>query len=245
MEKRASLRERKKEATRRVLLATANRHFHESGFEATTIDAICDEVGVSRRTFFRYFPSKEALVFPNRVERLQRFLAFLQHAPHGENPFDTLRRAARVFAAEYMENREQLIVQQKLIQGAPELVAMEHEIDCDWEAAMAQAFRERTGAGPASELHARVLAGAAIGVIRATMRHWFATDGTANLERLGREALDCLERGFAHPPGAGSGRGGRAAATQSRAGEDATAAAAARGSSSNTVSSGKRATGRS
>jgi len=197
MENLLSLRERKKDATRQSLLRVANRHFHAKGFEATTIDEICDEVGISRRTFFRYLPNKEALVFPHRAERLGRLIRFLKEASPGENPFDSLRRATSVFAREYMENRKQLLVQQKLIQGSPELLAREHEIDRDWEAAMAQSFRERRGPGHASELRARVLAGATIGVIRATMRHWFSTGGKANLDKLGCEALDCLERGFA------------------------------------------------
>jgi len=191
------LRERKKEATRRALLAASNRRFHRNGFEATTIDEICDDVGISRRTFFRYFVNKEALVFPHRIERLERFLSFLRLAPPGESPVTSLRRAAQVFAKEYMDNREQLVAQQKLIQTSPALLAREREIDRDWEAAMSQAFRDRTGAGRDSELRARVLAGAAIGVIRATMRHWFATEGKADLAKLGDEALDCLERGFA------------------------------------------------
>jgi AcrR family transcriptional regulator len=191
-----SLREKKKESTRRHLLAVANRHFHSKGFEATTIDEICLEVGISRRTFFRYFPHKEALVFPNRAERLSRFQGFLHQAPRAENPFDTLRRATGVFAVEYMANRAQLVAQQKLIQTSPALLAWEQDIDRDWEEAMAQAFRSRSGPGRASELRARVFAGAAIGVIRATMRHWFASEGKPDLERLGREALDCLERGF-------------------------------------------------
>ncbi len=191
------LRERKKGATRRELLATANRHFHEKGFEATTIDEICAEVGISRRTFFRYFPTKEDLVFPNRAVRLRAFTQFLQHAPKGESPISTLRRAARAFAPEYMENREQLVAQQKLIQTSAALLAREQEIDRDWEAAMAQAFRDRWGGGPVADYRARVLAGAAIGVIRAVMRHWFAGDGKGHLGRLGDEALDYLERGFA------------------------------------------------
>ena len=196
MEAPRALRERKKEATRRALLATANGLFHRKGFEATTIDEICDSAGVSRRTFFRYFTNKEALVFPHRTERLDRFIAFLSSAPPSENPIATLRRAADLFALEYMEHREQLVAQQKLIHTSPALLAREREIDRDWEAAMARVFRTRAGRGHASELRARVLAGAAIGVIRATMRHWFASDGREDLNRLGREALDCLERGF-------------------------------------------------
>lgn len=190
------LREKKKEATRRALLEIGNRLFHRKGFEATTIDEICEEAGISRRTFFRYFPNKEALVFPHRHERLDRFVAFLMNAPPDERPLATLRRTSALFAREYMANRVQLVAQQKLIQTSPDLLAREREIDRDWEAAMARAFRERTGPGHASELRARVFAGAAIGVIRATMRHWFSIDGKADLARLGEEALDCLDRGF-------------------------------------------------
>ena len=190
------LRERKKDATRRALLEAGNRLFHRKGFDATTIEEVCEAAGISRRTFFRYFPSKEALVFPHRAERLERFVAFLASAPPDEPPIATLRRTAAVFAREYMAHRVQLVAQQKLIHTSPALLAREREIDRDWEAAMSRVFRERAGPGHASELRARVLAGAAIGVIRATTRHWFATDGREDLARLGDEALDCLDRGF-------------------------------------------------
>jgi hypothetical protein len=79
---------------------------------------------------------------------------------------------------------------------------------------MAQAFLARAGGGPEAELHARVLAGAAIGVIRATMRHWFASGGTIDLARLGNEALDCLERGFLPKARGGSIRDDRALPTR-------------------------------
>jgi AcrR family transcriptional regulator len=190
------LRARKKDATRRALLGAGHRRFHKQGFEATTIDEVAADVGISRRTFFRYFPDKESLAFPHRNERLSRFLELLHEAPAAETPFASLRRIARIFAKEYMRNRDSLVAQQRLVQTAPALLAREAEIDRDWETGMAQAFRERYGADPDAELRARVLAGAAIGVIRATMRYWFASGGTADLARLGDEALDRLERGF-------------------------------------------------
>jgi AcrR family transcriptional regulator len=190
------LRERKKEATRRALLAAANIRFHLAGFEDTTIDEVCQDVGVSRRTFFRYFPDKESLAFPHRRERFKRFVDLLESAPASESPVGGLRRISQMFAKEYMQNRDWLVAQQRLVQTAPALLARENEIDRDWENGMAQAFRARAGGGTEAELRARVLAGAAIGVIRATMRHWFASGGKADLARLGDEALDCLERGF-------------------------------------------------
>jgi len=191
----ARLRETKKDATRRALVRAANRRFHRDGFDATTLDDICADVGVSRRTFFRYFPNKEALAFPHRAERLERFLELLEGAPAGESPFASLRAAAQRLAHEYAANREQLIAQQRLIQGVPSLIAREHEIDQDWERAMAQAFAQRF-AGEHAELRARMLAGAAIGVIRATMRYWFENDGHPDLGALGVLALDALQDGF-------------------------------------------------
>src|SRR5579862_7744324 len=80
------LRERKKDATRHALLAAANKRFHHAGYEATTIDEVCQYIGVSRRTFFRYFPDKESLAFPHRRERLERFVELLASAPANEGP---------------------------------------------------------------------------------------------------------------------------------------------------------------
>lgn len=199
----ARLRERKKDATRRALVRAANHRFHHDGFEATTIDDICADVGVSRRTFFRYFANKEALAFPHRAERLERFLDLLEGAPSHESPFDSLRTIAREFAREYAANREQLIAQQKLVLSAPSLIAREHEIDHDWEQAMVQAFAQRFAGTPNADLRARMLAGAAIGLIRATMRYWFEHDGRPDLGALGSQALDALQDGFVAviPPG--------------------------------------------
>jgi len=53
------LRDRKRCETRQRIVDTGRRLFSEKGFEATTLDAIALEAGISRRTFFSYFTSKE------------------------------------------------------------------------------------------------------------------------------------------------------------------------------------------
>lgn len=205
----AKLRERKKDATRRALVRAANQRFHSKGFDATTIDEICADAQVSRRTFFRYFANKEALAFPHRAERLERFLELLEGAPLNECPFISLRQIAQVFAREYSLNRDQQLAQQQLINSTPALVARENEIDRDWENAMAEVFIQRYSSGENSsrqidltniDLRARLLAGAAIGVIRATLRHWFTMQGNADLSNLGSQALDALQAGFKFAP---------------------------------------------
>jgi hypothetical protein len=107
-----------------------------------------------------------------------------------------LRTICTIFAHEYSANRDPLLAQQRLVDSVPELAAREHEIDRDWETAMTATFRRHFGRGVAAERRARLMAGAAIGVIRATMRYWYDNDGKPDLAQLGLEALDGLERGF-------------------------------------------------
>ncbi|MFJ9693828.1 TetR family transcriptional regulator [Kitasatospora sp. NPDC101183] len=57
------MRDRKKARTRDSIRAAALDLFEEQGFERTTVDQICRRADVAHRTFFRYYPAKEALLF--------------------------------------------------------------------------------------------------------------------------------------------------------------------------------------
>ena len=190
------LRERKKAAIRNKVLEVAQVLFHQSGFDATTIDQICADALISKRTFFRYFRDKESLVFPHRDERLTVFVGFLKEHQDAENPFDVLRLATRFFGIEYHKNKQRLKSQQTLIANSLSLLSREREIDQDWQAAIASAFSACAGHSPDSDLWAQVLAGAIMGVVRSTMNFWFNRNCEDDLTQLGLDALDYLERGF-------------------------------------------------
>ena len=195
-----TLRERKKAETRATVLRVANEMFRKKGFDETTVEEICAAALVSKRTLFRYFGDKEGLVFPNREERLVAFTRFLESNNPAENPFDTLRRATRTYGSEYNESRRGILAQQRLVEGSSALLAREREIDREWERAIALAFVRVTGSGDEAELWARVLAGAIMGVVRATMSCWFEGDCKADLVELGLGAIDRLEGGFPVAP---------------------------------------------
>jgi AcrR family transcriptional regulator len=86
------LRERKKQRTREQIAEAAMRLFAERGYQATTIADIAAAADVAPRTFFAYFPSKEAVVFNNVDRDLALLASALGDRLPGETAFDALRR---------------------------------------------------------------------------------------------------------------------------------------------------------
>ena len=86
------LRERKKQRTREQIVDAAMRLFDERGYHATTITDIAAAAEVAPRTFFAYFPSKEAVVFHNLDRDLDGLASALRDRLPGETAFDALRR---------------------------------------------------------------------------------------------------------------------------------------------------------
>lgn len=67
----AGLRQRKKDSARRAIEDAAWELFAEQGYEETSINDIAERADVAPRTFFRYFPTKEAVMYPQFEELLQ------------------------------------------------------------------------------------------------------------------------------------------------------------------------------
>ena len=88
-----SLKVRKQQAVRAALSAAAEKLFLAHGFEKITVEQIAQAAGVSRRTFFRYYESKED-VMVERSDRLgEQLLAELAARPHDEPPLLAIRNA--------------------------------------------------------------------------------------------------------------------------------------------------------
>jgi len=187
------LRERKKRQTRERLAESAWQLVQARGYEQVTVDDIAAAADVSRSTFFRYFPAKEAVLFTWRESLLDEFEAELSREDPGESGFEAVRRALLWVAAFYQRDRAAIVRRQHLINASPALVGFEYEVDRIWEDRIARALAARGSRGAETTRRAQLRAGAILGVVRVTLRHWIASRGRSDLASLGSEALDLLD----------------------------------------------------
>lgn len=194
------LRARKEHATRARLVDAALARFAEEGFETTTVDTIAEDAEVSRRTFFRYFPSKEDLLFVDGPRRLAEFEAQLAPSDAEETPLESVKRACLGLASEYMQQREALRTRQAIVEASPVLARRERQLDREFETAIVRAVSRRYRRPPAAlRRRIRVFAGAIFGAIRAALDHWFAEDCRPDLVAFARDGFDFFEHGLKLP----------------------------------------------
>src|SRR5215211_7714671 len=108
------LRERKKQRTREQIIEAAMGLFAERGYHATTINDIAAAAEVAPRTFFAYFPSKEAVVFHSLDRDLDALASTLHNRLPGETAFDALRRWIDTMWDQSMAAQDEALLRKRL-----------------------------------------------------------------------------------------------------------------------------------
>jgi AcrR family transcriptional regulator len=90
-----TLRERKRDRTRKALIDAALDLFERNGYDGTTVADIAEAAEIGTRTFFSYFASKEELLFPESDARVAAAVTAIANRKPGDRPADVLLRALR------------------------------------------------------------------------------------------------------------------------------------------------------
>lgn len=88
-----TLRELSRQASRQRISDVAIELFCERGYDATTVEEIATAAGISERTFFRYFATKDEAFFSRTAEDTDAFIARIQERPVTEAPWESLQHA--------------------------------------------------------------------------------------------------------------------------------------------------------
>jgi AcrR family transcriptional regulator len=158
------LRERKKQRTREQIIDAAMRLFAERGYQATTIADIATAADVAPRTFFAYFPSKEAVVFHNVDRDLESLASALRDRLPGETAFDALRRWIDAMFDRWQAEEDEALLRKRLCSEDEGLANFEGGIMARIQELLHEAIADDLGEPP-DALRPRLVTAAAIAAL--------------------------------------------------------------------------------
>jgi AcrR family transcriptional regulator len=183
--------ERKRRAIRGELSEVALRLLTERDFDSLTIDQIADAAGISRRTFFRYFASKEDVVFAFLDQWAVRLAADIVARPAEENPVAAVQNSFRQLTAAY-EDRALALV--RIVGQTPSLRAAERINREHLRMAVVNALATRLGTDAENDMRPQILATIAFAPLDAVMFAWFGRRSGEEVGHLLDEAQATFER---------------------------------------------------
>ncbi len=162
---------------RRDLVAAAVRLFRTRGYEDTTVDDIAAAAGVGRRTFFRYFPSKEDAISPDHEIGLARIAEVFAAAHPAEPAAALVLRAGETVFDLYADDPELSVARFRLTHEVPALRDRESARVDHYRRLFTRQLRERFAGEPDGELRAAVIGAAVVAAHNLALRAWLAGGG--------------------------------------------------------------------
>ncbi|MFI7487985.1 TetR family transcriptional regulator [Micromonospora echinaurantiaca] len=200
-----SLAERKRQLVSNELTEAALQLLARNGFDVVTIDEIAATAGVSRRTFFRYFASKEDVVVQFLTGMGADIRAELAARPAEERPSVALRHAIWVPIAACADHGDRALRVVQLILRTPALLARYLERQAQWRADLAAELGGRLGLDPDADLYPQLAVGMALSAFDAVLQRWSDSDGAEDPAGLTDRAFAVIAPALDVPGGGASG----------------------------------------
>lgn len=187
----AGLRERKKVETERRLETAALELFLEKGYDATTIDEIAQAADVSVRTLYRYFPSKDALLFDQFTPTLQAVLDAFRARDRALPPFESLQQAMSDGVEALEDISDVLLHIWQLAADSPALAERRQNEINRWREAFVAELVEQAGV-PETDPRVQLVAMAFHSALVAGLMGWRGSGGTEPVAKHVRSAIELL-----------------------------------------------------
>jgi len=194
-------RERKKLETRKALERAALRLFAERGYEQTTVEDIAEAADVAVRTFFRYFSSKQDVLFGDVVtDRVTRLRTELAARPRTEPPIASITTVMALLDVAGAEEEEQILARMDLMRHQPSLITQYLDLINAMRLAVVEFVADRTGLDPRHDMYPHLVGGACAASWDTSLTLWAESGGRLSMRDLRDEAFAALSAGLPDPP---------------------------------------------
>lgn len=192
-DKELGRRERKKQETRQALEAAALKLFRTKGYDQTKIEDITEMVDVSARTFFRYFDSKEAVVFGEWQSQVHIVADFIYTRPKTEHPLIMMKEFCLLFAQVAETQKERMFLMKEMTQSSRTIGNYEKEVLYPTiERTVAEALARHMDVDIKKDMRPCIYAGITVAAVNAARDEWVESKDKKQFREYVEEAFDIV-----------------------------------------------------
>jgi AcrR family transcriptional regulator len=178
-----SRRQAHKMRTERLLQQAALELFAKQGYDETTTEAIAEKAGVSPRTFFRYFATKESVLFVGEYDWFQTFTSDYAQQPAELSDVDAMLATLLNLAPGHEKRRRALMLYEKAVASSPTLRGGVHDRQQTDIATLADSVAKRRGLSKPDE-SCFLLGAVFLLTYRRALTAWMAGPASADLAAM-------------------------------------------------------------
>ncbi|MFE9327569.1 TetR/AcrR family transcriptional regulator [Nocardia sp. NPDC052278] len=189
-----SLRERTRQAVTAQLTEVAMTLFTQQGYDETTIEEVAQAAGLSKRSFFRYFASKEDVVLHNQEAIGKELADALAARPVTESPWQSLRRAFDLITDRMDAEPERSIIRLRMMNETRSLMGSYTARRAQWRDLLVPHLLPHLDPQGRDEndLRAIAIAGSALACYEAVQQMWLTLEGSVPMSTLLDEAMSAV-----------------------------------------------------
>jgi AcrR family transcriptional regulator len=186
----------RRQSTHEALRQAALKSFAGKGFANVTVTELAQEAGVTERTFFRHFPTKEAVLFQDYETHLDWLAEALGRRPASESLFDAVLASVASFPHDLEVVRQAATARAELI-SADRIAGHLRVVQSSFARVLTEFVRARQPDVPNADLAAEVAGSALAAALVVAVEHWGRNGCTGDLGELVAASLDLVRSGLA------------------------------------------------
>ena len=188
--------ELRRRSTHEALRQAALKSFARKGFANATVTELAAEAGVTERTFFRHFPTKEAVLFQDYETQLEWLAEALGQRPASEPLFDAVLASVAAFPHDLEVVRQAATARTELI-SADRIASHLRVVQSSFAGVLTEFVRNRNPDMPNIDLAAEVAGSALAAALVVAVENWGRNGCVGDLGELVAASLDLVRSGLA------------------------------------------------
>jgi AcrR family transcriptional regulator len=191
-----NLHEQRRRSTHEALRRAALASFARKGFANVTVTELAREVGVTERTFFRHFPTKEAVLFQDYETQVEWLSEALAQRPASESLFDAVLASVASFPYDLEVVRQAATARSELI-SADRIASHLRVVQSSFAGVITDFVKNRYRNTPDIDLVAEVAGASLAAALVVAVENWGSNGCAGNLSEITAAALNLVRSGLA------------------------------------------------